>query len=371
MKIASKLLRPWSVVSLLVAACLFCATVATAASPEVRYELSFPNPPGYRTIVGDFHMHTVFSDGSVWPPVRVNEAWRQGLDAIAVTDHLEYQPHKADVSTDFERSYQLMEGPAKAHGMLLIKGAEITRDTPPGHFNALFLKEIKPLYTPEFLDAIRAANDQGAFVVWNHQGWKGEEKGQWQEVHTEMFQKKWFQGMEVANGEQYYPTAHRWCLEKNLTMLGNTDIHDPDVRMMSTSGDHRTMNLLFVKEVTLDGVKEALQQGRTTVWYKDKLIGRPEWLEALFNAGVHVGQPTVRAKTSVTVPVRNDLPADLCLERPGAFRIERIVLPAKATTLVKLSVPDGKKPAQLEYTATTLLVAPEQSLKVTLSVPGQ
>ena len=357
--------RAW----MLLAVAWLCGAMVSAA--EVRYELAFPNPPGYQTLVCDFHMHTVFSDGSVWPPTRVNEAWRQGLDAIAITDHLEYQPHKADVSTDFERSYQLMEGPAKTHRMLLVKGAEITRDTPPGHFNCLFLKEIKPLFTPEFLDAIRAANEQGAFVFWNHQGWKGEEKGQWQEVHTQMFEKKWFQGMEVANGEQYYPTAHQWCLEKNLTMLGNTDIHEPDVRLKSLSNEHRTMNLLFVKEATLDGLKEALKAGRTAVWYKDQLIGRPEWLEALFKAGIHVGQPTVRAKTGVTVEVRNDFPADICLERPGAFRLEKIVLPAKSTSLLKLTVPDGNKPAELEYTATTLLVAPGKCLTVKLSIPGR
>ncbi|MFH1268845.1 MAG: PHP domain-containing protein, partial [Planctomycetota bacterium] len=71
----------------LLAPCL--ATAALAA--DVRREIQFPDVGGYQTLVCDFHMHTVFSDGQVWPPVRVKEAWSQGLDAIALTDHIEYQ----------------------------------------------------------------------------------------------------------------------------------------------------------------------------------------------------------------------------------------------------------------------------------------
>ncbi len=101
---------------------------------EVRHEIDFPDLEGYQTIACDMHMHTVFSDGQVWPPVRVVEAWRQGLDAISITDHIEYQPHKDDVATNHNRPYDLALETAKTRGVLLVKGAEITRDTPPGHF---------------------------------------------------------------------------------------------------------------------------------------------------------------------------------------------------------------------------------------------
>ncbi|MGB1168372.1 MAG: PHP domain-containing protein, partial [Flavobacteriaceae bacterium] len=45
----------------------------------------------------DLHIHTVFSDGAVWPSIRVEEARREGLDLIAMTEHLEYQPHEEDI----------------------------------------------------------------------------------------------------------------------------------------------------------------------------------------------------------------------------------------------------------------------------------
>ena len=56
---------------------------------RARTPVNIPDIPGYVTLKCDFHIHTVFSDGLVWPTVRTEEAWRQGLDAIAITDHNE------------------------------------------------------------------------------------------------------------------------------------------------------------------------------------------------------------------------------------------------------------------------------------------
>lgn len=67
--------------------------------------IQFPDIPGYQTLKCDFHQHTVFSNGSVWPNIRVQEAVKDGLDAISITDHLEYQPHEDDIPhPDLNRS---------------------------------------------------------------------------------------------------------------------------------------------------------------------------------------------------------------------------------------------------------------------------
>lgn len=57
----------------------------------------YPNIEGYQTLKTDLHIHTVFSDGKVWPNIRVQEALRENLDAISLTEHLEYQPHLDDI----------------------------------------------------------------------------------------------------------------------------------------------------------------------------------------------------------------------------------------------------------------------------------
>jgi hypothetical protein len=91
--------------------------VACPVAGQSRDPLPVPDIPGYQTLKCDFHMHTMFSDGAVWPPVRVDEAWRQGLDAISVTDHIEYQPHKNDAH-QHNRPYELVAGPARQMNLL-------------------------------------------------------------------------------------------------------------------------------------------------------------------------------------------------------------------------------------------------------------
>ena len=77
---------------------------------KVRHDIHFPDLPGFKMFACDLHMHTVFSDGLVWPTVRVEECWRQGLDAISITDHVEYQPHKDDIPTKHAHPYDLAVG---------------------------------------------------------------------------------------------------------------------------------------------------------------------------------------------------------------------------------------------------------------------
>jgi hypothetical protein len=312
----------------------------------------------------------VFSDGYVWPTVRVDEAWREGLDAISLTDHIEYQPHQADVPTRHNRPYELAVGPAREKDLLLPKGAEITRDTPPGHFNAIFLRDVNPLETKDFVDVVKRANGQGAFVFWNHQGWQGAERGRWLPVHTTLYENKWLHGMEVCNGDTYYPEAHRWCLEKNLTMLGNSDIHDPDLRKQSAPDDHRTMTLVFAKERTLPSLKEALMQGRTAVWFKDQIIGRPEWLKPLLDRSLRIAKPHLRSRDAVWVRIRNVCDLDIRLRRTGRLGPAALTLPARTTSLVKINTKAPGEPAELSYTATNFLIAPEKGLPVTLTIAG-
>jgi len=353
----------------LVALLALCLSTAALAA-DVRREIQFPDVGDYQTLVCDFHMHTVFSDGQVWPPVRVKEAWSQGLDAIAITDHIEYQPHKDDVPTRHNRPYELAVGPARVANLLLARGAEITRDTPPGHFNAIGLADVDPLDTEDLVEAIKRANEQGAFVFWNHHEWQGAEKGRWLDVHTTLYENGWLGGLEVCNGETYYPDAHRWCLEKNLTMMANSDIHDPDLRQESLPDNHRTATLVFAKERTLEALKEALRERRTAVWFKDQLIGRQEWLEPLFHECVQVSPPHLRSRDAVWVEIRNVSAVDVRLERTGGAGPSELELPARSTSVVKIATAKPDELLELRYTATNFLIAPGEGLPIVLAIAG-
>lgn len=136
------------------------ATCLMNVQAQRRNEIQVPDLDGYTTLKCDFHMHTVFSDGLVWPTVRVDEAYREGLDAISLTEHIEYRPHKKDVVADHNRSFDLCQKQAEKLGILLIRGSEITRPMAPGHFNAIFLADSNPLEQKEYKDAFNEAKSR-------------------------------------------------------------------------------------------------------------------------------------------------------------------------------------------------------------------
>ncbi|UWX55676.1 hypothetical protein NYZ99_04295 [Maribacter litopenaei] len=127
--------------------------------------LTFPDIPGYKSIKTDLHMHTVFSDGNVWPNIRVQEALRDNLDVISLTEHLEYQPHSQDIPhPDRNRSYEIALKEAADYDLLIVHGSEITRSAPMGHNNAVFIDDANPILQEKAADAFTEAKKQGAFV---------------------------------------------------------------------------------------------------------------------------------------------------------------------------------------------------------------
>jgi len=251
----------------------------------VRTEIRIPGFSGYQTLKCDFHTHTVFSDGNVWPNVRVTEAWQQGLDAVAITDHIEYRPHKEKINGDLNESYNIARKTGDAIGFIVIKGAEITRKKPLGHLNALFLKDANPLDVDNPLDAIDEAKRQGAFVMWNHPGWP-DDKSTLYPVHEQLIKDKKIDGIETFNHMEYYPVAFDWCRDMNLAVMGNSDIHD---LVSSEYGNLiRPFTLVFAREKSEEAIREALFAGRTAAYFNGQLAGKAEYLQALLLASVRV-----------------------------------------------------------------------------------
>ncbi|HPF63674.1 Sb-PDE family phosphodiesterase [Lentimicrobium sp.] len=257
------------------------------AQDGARRNFNIPDVPGYHTLKCDFHIHTVFSDGLVWPSLRVLEAWQEGLDVIAITDHIEYKPFKSDVNPDLNRPYQLAAAKAEKLGIMLVQGGEITRKMPPGHSNALFLDDVNRLDTAKWEDAFAEAKKQGAFVFWNHPGWKAQQPDTtlWFDEHTGLLNQGMLHGIEIVNYKEYYPAAFAWALEKDLTLLGNSDIHGTIAQEYNLAqGEKRPMTIVFARERTVKGVKDALFEKRTVVLFDGDLYGREEWLKRLFTA---------------------------------------------------------------------------------------
>ena len=256
-----------------------------------RHEIALPDIPGYKTLKCDLHTHTMFSDGGVWPTVRVDNAWEDGLDAIAITDHIEYRPHAQDLTGDFNRPYEIALPGAKEKNIILIKGGEITRGMPPGHFIALFMKDVNALDKPDYMDALRDAVNQGAFIQWNHPGWLAQQPDttRWMKCHEEIYKKGWMHGIEVFNDKEFYPEAVQWALDKNLAMTANSDFHDNNY--YKKQFPIRPITLVFATERTGEALREAMFVGRTAALFFDKLVGTKEWVEPLVRRSIQVSKP--------------------------------------------------------------------------------
>lgn len=350
------------------------------AQINTRTEINIPNIPGYVTLKCDLHMHTVFSDGEVWPTVRVAEAWREGLDAISITDHIEYLPHKEDIKPDHIRPYEIAKPSADELGIILIKGAEITRSMPPGHFNAIFVQDIDSLDTKEWRDAIKAANDQGAFVFWNHPGWRQpDEIPIWYDEHSELFQNGLFQGIEIVNQYSFYPKAFQWALDMQLTIFGNSDVHSPIHGSFDLAqGQHRPITLVFAKQKSGQGIKEALLARRTAVYHNELVIGDEKYLKPIFEQSIEILNPRVSIKGTgrATIQIRNrsGLIFDLVAENNIAeFSVPEELKLFPGVTIAfqlkgKSKSMSGKKKFAIPFTVKNLLIAPEKGLPVALAI---
>ena len=295
--------------------------------------IDFPDIPGSKTLVSDLHMHTVFSDGMVWPTIRAQEALRESIEIIAITDHLEYQPKKEDIpNPDLNRSYVIAKKSVDEKDLIILKGSEITRHMPPGHFNAIFINDAnKLLIEGDSLAGIIEANNQGAFVFWNHPHWTSKSEGRMDgiakldPVHEELISKNLVHGLEVANEDTYSEEALEIAINNNLTVLGNSDIHGlVDWDFDIPNGGHRPLTFVITKDNSQNSIKESLFKGHTFVWFKDLLIGKEENIKPIIESNIkfksngYIGETTV-----LELEVSNLSSVPISLEYQGEYTFHK------------------------------------------------
>ena len=286
-----------------------------------RTEIILPEVQGYNCYKADLHVHTIYSDGEITPRQRVREAWYDGLDIIAITDHLEarnyekymlkaHAPHNPDgkphkyyhagsvrlmkdgtdpgircnMNATFDEAHSFLE--KEGYPILLIKGSEISRKPQTqGHFNALFLQDINAIYNIDTKETFRNVHKQGGIVIHNHPAYRRNttDKSEWQE---EVYKEGLIDGVEIVNGINFYPKMIRRCVDENLIMVGATDTHRPTSGQFKDMGFYRTMTIIFAKECTEKAIKEALLDRRSITYSGGELMGEEKWLAEFTKASI-------------------------------------------------------------------------------------
>ncbi len=347
--------------------------------PHQHRHIEFPDVPEYLTLVCDLHQHTVFSDGNVWPTIRVEEALRDGVDAISLTEHLEYQPHSEDIPhPDRNRSFEIAKKFANANDLLVIHGAEITRRMPPGHCNAIFIKDANQLLVDDSLAVFQAAKAQGAFVFWNHPNWTSQRPdgiSRLTPFHQQLIAEDLLHGIEVVNEHTYSVEALQIALENNLAIMGTSDIHgliDWEYEVQSGSG-HRPVTLVFARQRSEASIKEALLDRRTAVWFNNTLIGKEENLLPLLNSCLKLQKATYQTnKTVADVIIENHSDADFILENLSPYSLHRntnlVTVKAHENITLEVKTLDLKDTFDLKFRVLNAVVAPNEHPVVTMSV---
>ena len=347
---------------------LFQCASAQHTHTGIDRKISFPDIKGYKTLSCDLHTHTVFSDGSVWPSIRVAEANKDGLDAIAVTEHIEYQSYKDDIPhPDRNRSYDLTKKYAKGSDLMVIAGTEITKKMPPGHANAIFVKDVNKIMNDDYMKSYEAARKQGAFTFWNHPHWIGQRKDASVKVFNEveeLINKRLLHGIEVTNERTYSDQAIQAALDHDLTMIGTSDVHDlVDWDYKIPEGGHRPVTLVFSKRKNLKDLKRSLFQGRTVVWYNNILIGKNEWMTPLINASLTIDSVGFYKNYELgIVKIRNHSDARFILKNKSIYDFYQHsdLIEIQPHSVKQLAVVSGKNISSfdLEFEVLNAVIAP-------------
>ena len=349
---------------------------AEAPKPSTQRAIVFPDTADYQTLVVDLHTHSVFSDGHVWPNIRVAEALQDGLDAIAITEHLEWQPHLADIPhSDRNRAYQQAAESAEGSSVIVLSGTEITRYEPVGHINAIFIDDANKLMNVEgdaktstdtqtfgeaaiqwpAQKAVEAAHKQGAFMFWNHPNWSNRATSgitKMHDFHANNIRRGMLHGVEVANSFWYAEAAFQVALDYDLALIGTSDVHDLiDWDYKPHEGGHRPVTLVFAKEKTADSIKEGLFAKRTVVWFKNMLIGRQSDLSPLLTASLKVTAMRYQPDTVIAeIDLQNTSDADFEARYNGPYSLglssDRFTIPAHSE--ITIEIKPGKIMTQID-----------------------
>ena len=373
-------------------------TVTFVQNANRRTEIILPQVNGLNVYKADLHTHSIYSDANLTPEERVAEAWYDGLDVFAMTDHVEYRRHEPTmlkflkgytggeakkavnynvirkaaneegIKADLNIPVQLAQKAAKAYGgaLLVIPACEITREPKTiGHFNALFTTDNNTIYDVDPLQSLRNAKKQGALITQNHPGWS-RKSCDITEFEQKAFDEKLIDGVEIMNGYWFYPKAMQRCVDWNLYMLGCTDIH----HLSSTyknNGHFRTMTLIFAKDNSSKSIRKALEKRQTLAYSAGNIAGDAKLLQDFFKASVSCKFLARGKKNSAVYALTNTTSLDYKL-RIGKKLLE---LPAFQTITFSVSKDKNGNDKDVEFYVANMWEVGYKNPKITFKASAK
>ncbi|MGG7508855.1 CehA/McbA family metallohydrolase [Plantibacter sp. YIM 135249] len=205
---------------------------------------AFAAPEGLTWFAGDFHAHTLHSDGSTSIRQVAERAVAEGLDFVAVTDHNTISHHAS------------LPGIGAEYGLTMIPGQEVT--TGRGHANAFGDIRWVDFRTHPDAWVAQVAEDGGVLSI-NHPV-SGDCAWQWalaeRPTHAEVFHSSWLAAPTDRGAWSWW---HAWGT--GAIPLGGSDFHYPE------SGLRPGLVTTWVAatDVSVDALLDGVRAGRTAM----------------------------------------------------------------------------------------------------------
>jgi len=332
---------------LLLCVVAFAVPAARAADQVVREEAPFPvivdpeatgsaEPVCYEVLRGDFHMHTVYSDGSLSPADRVMEAWQYGFDVIAITDHRNFNAYEHALPTAEALDIVLLRGMETGlNGKEHVVALDFSADYEPR--NPHQWAEVPGQATVFYQEQWTRLASAGGYAIYAHPHVGLRETMLWGESH----------------GTYWYPFAFDWAIEHNLTIFANSDVHG------ARSSVDQTVTLVLARDRSRQGVMEALGGRRTVAYFNNMLCGHQWVLELLMASLVDVRLAQIEGGRTF-----------LCLQNYGPVELTAQItgMPLGPVTLEpyqQILVSVRRAPDTVEIKWTNLYVRPTENLTTT------
>ena len=165
-------------------------------------------------------------------------------------------------------------------------------------------------------------------------------------------------------------------------MLGCSDAH---VTVQSyidpAKGEHRTMTLVFAKERTAESIREALDNRRTAVYWKDFILGEEQWIRPILEKSLVVRSITLATpapgssqgrRCAIVLKNNSGLVFHLKKIVPGVKPVylrEYTVKPHGQTT-IDVGPPDETGSSEVLFQITNFLTTPETPLAYIVKIPA-
>jgi hypothetical protein len=225
-------------------AALWMAGLVTGTMSE-RPSASIPLfSSGFRVLSADLHVHSFPGDGALPPWALASEARRRGLDAIALTNHNHM------LSWPLTRWFG-----ASSQGVLLLPGEEVT--TPAFHVAAVGVTRVVG-WDRSAATVAAAVHAAGGVAISAHP-----DKRAARAIDSAFAS---IDGVESAHPVRHESVKSReeldasvvWALtvHPGIAQIGSSDFH-----YLAPIGLCRTF--IFARDMTVDGVVEAIRAGRT------------------------------------------------------------------------------------------------------------